>query len=520
MSTHAITADAPPVAGAANSKQQIRGSSVLLAGRMISLTLNFAVSVLLVRALSKSDFGAFSYALAMASLGAVVAACGLDKAVARFVPIYHERGDYPRMLGVMVLALGTILGVGIGLTFAIWGAYGALSELLGNNPLAASLLTILIVLAPLQALDRFIEKLVAAFSRPRAIFWRKHVVGPALKLAAVGSLVLAHTGVHFLAAAYLAATALGVLLYLFMLRDAFREQNLWRQLRQQPMRLPVRELCSYSVPLLSSEAVFVLRGSFAVFLLGYMHANTSVAEFRAVIPVARLNQVVFESFILMFLPVAARMFARGEHASINEMYQRTAVWIAVLTFPVFAVSFVLSKPITVLLFGAEYAESGPVLAVLALGCYVNAAMGFSAVTLKVYGKVKWIVMIDAVAALVALGLGVVLIQRFGAIGAAWSVSLTHVVHNLMNHAALGRLDGIVAFPARYLRAVATLIPITAVMLAIQLFLDPPLAAGVLCVLAGSGLALWLNRDSLDISGTFPELHRLPLVGRLCGGAAR
>ena len=43
--------------------------------------------MLIVRYLSKSDFGAFAYALAVASMGSSMVLFGLDKAIARFVPI-------------------------------------------------------------------------------------------------------------------------------------------------------------------------------------------------------------------------------------------------------------------------------------------------------------------------------------------------------------------------------------------------------------------------------------------------
>jgi len=47
----------------------IRGSSLLFCGRLIGLALNLAVQVLAVRYLSKRDYGAFAYALAVVAMG-------------------------------------------------------------------------------------------------------------------------------------------------------------------------------------------------------------------------------------------------------------------------------------------------------------------------------------------------------------------------------------------------------------------------------------------------------------------
>jgi hypothetical protein len=60
----------PPIDAVPRTKQaavnrQIRGSSLLLIGRTLSMAVNFAVQVLIVRYLSKTDYGAFAYALSI-----------------------------------------------------------------------------------------------------------------------------------------------------------------------------------------------------------------------------------------------------------------------------------------------------------------------------------------------------------------------------------------------------------------------------------------------------------------------
>jgi O-antigen/teichoic acid export membrane protein len=71
------------------TQKNIRGSSILLAGRFLSLAANFAIQVLTVRALSKSDYGAFGYALSVVSFCSNLTVVGLDKTISRFVPIYQ-----------------------------------------------------------------------------------------------------------------------------------------------------------------------------------------------------------------------------------------------------------------------------------------------------------------------------------------------------------------------------------------------------------------------------------------------
>ena len=57
--------------------KQIRGSSLLLVGRLITVVVNYAVQVVIVRYLTKSDFGAFAYALSIEAFVETLIALGL-----------------------------------------------------------------------------------------------------------------------------------------------------------------------------------------------------------------------------------------------------------------------------------------------------------------------------------------------------------------------------------------------------------------------------------------------------------
>src|SRR5687768_8280803 len=154
----------------------------MIVGRFLSLGLNFLVHLLIARYLSKSDFGAFSYALSLVTLGETVATLGLDRAVTRFIPIYDEQKDYPRLFGTLVMVFGTVLTLGLGLILIFWAFPGFISERIITDEQVLGLMTIMIFLSPVQALDTLFNGLFTVFSSPKAIFFRKYVVGPGLRL--------------------------------------------------------------------------------------------------------------------------------------------------------------------------------------------------------------------------------------------------------------------------------------------------------------------------------------------------
>jgi O-antigen/teichoic acid export membrane protein len=516
MTRTAVPPPTPPKLPVDSTRAHIRGSSLLLVGRIVSLGLNFAVQVLTVRYLTKSDYGAFAYALAFVAAGASVGLFGLDKAIARFTPIYHEQGHYHKLFGTLILALTTITGLGAAMILLVYALQGVLARTLINDPLSLSLLLIVIALAPLQAFDHAFQGILAVFARPKAIFFRRHLLGPALKLAAVLLVMAVRGSVYLLAVGYLVGGVIGVLVYVLMVYQILRDQTLWSYFEWRRISLPVREIFTFSVPLLSTDVVLILKGSMVVLLLEFFHGTTGVADFRAVLPVAGLNLVVLHSFKFLFTPLAARLFARDDQQGINNLYWQTAVWIAVFSFPVFALTFSLAEPLTVLLFGQRYAQSGVILALLSLGSYFNAALGFNAYTLRVYGKVAYIVAIDFLSAVIVLALCLWLIPLYGAFGAAVAASAGLVIYNVLNHAGLLLGTGIDLFQGRYLKVYASIGFTAVTLLLIQRLAQPSIITGVILAAVASLFLIRFNRRVLDVTTMFPEVGRIPLLRPLLG----
>src|SRR5262245_18285144 len=254
-----------PVDG--TSGKHIRGSSLLLVGRVIALGLNLVSQILAVRFLSKSDFGAFAFALSVLTLGATISAVGLDEAAARFLPIYRERREHAKILGALALMLWTVLGVGGGIIATLLLRHGTLTHSTPHDPLAASLLLILVRLAPVGAPETLLVSLSAVFSGARAIFFRRHLLGPTLKLVATVAIVGLGGNVRSLAWGTVATGILGTGIFAFTLVRLLRRQGHlahWRHWREQ---VPAREIFSFALPMFGSDMVLFLRTSLVVIML-------------------------------------------------------------------------------------------------------------------------------------------------------------------------------------------------------------------------------------------------------------
>jgi O-antigen/teichoic acid export membrane protein len=495
------------------SVRQIRGSSLLLVGRMISLGTNFLVQVLIVRYLSQEDYGVFAYALSVVAIATTFVGLGTDRAIGRFLPIFQENGRTDAMLGTLLFVMGTIASLGIAVILLVYGLQDLISASLISEQ-AGSLMLILIVLAPIQALDDVLMNGFAVFSNPRAIFFRRYVLNPILRFAVVGLLIFGDRDVEFLAVGYVATGAIGVAVYGVLFFRLLRRSGMLPRGARPTLSFPIREVLAFSIPLLTTDLVYILLNATDVLVLGAYTDAETVASYRVIQPVAALNLIVLQSFTLLFIPASARLFAREDHEGMRSLYWQTAAWVAVASFPIFALTFALAEPLTVLLFEERYASSATYLAIIALGRYYDAALGFNGLTLRVFGNMRAVVAVNLVAAAINLVLLLVLIPPFGALGAAIATGSTLVVFNSLKQYALHRVVGVRLFEPEYLRVYLAIIGATVGLLAVEYFLDPPLIVGLVLVGIASLVVLSAGRHHLQLADTFPELDRLPLIRRI------
>jgi O-antigen/teichoic acid export membrane protein len=493
------------------TRKHIRGSSLLLFGRMLSLGINFFTQVLMVRYLSTRDFGVFAYGLAVVGFFRLFASLGLQDAIPRFVPIYQENREYGKMFGTIFLAMGAVLATGIVIVAVVWQAPMVLMPFMNHESLPSlGVLSILIALVPVETADALLDGLFASFAGTRDIFFRRYLLGPGLKFVVVVLLLWMKSTIMFLAYGYLVAGATGVLVYGSLLIKLLREQGLLQRFRLKDIDIPFRETLAFVLPGLISALAMCISPVNA-FLLGRLRTMPEVAFYRAAGPVAELNNIVFASFTLLYTPLAARLFARADYRGINGLYWRTATWMSVLSFPIFAVTFSLAKPLTMFLYGARYAPSGPVLALLSLASYFNVLLGFNLQTLKVIKRWRYVVHVSALTTFANLVVTTALIKQYGVIGAAIGSAVTPTGYNLLLQAGLTPTADFHIFDRRYLSVYLTIASgacglfLVGSLTSLSFYSLLPFAACIsFCVFA-------VAKKKLSIAESFPELRRLPFM---------
>jgi O-antigen/teichoic acid export membrane protein len=494
--------------------RQLRGSSLLLAGRVLSKFVNFGIQIAIVRLLTKDDYGAFAYGLALALAGELIVKFGLGRGANRYVPYYAERGDRAEVIGTLALASSVILGLGaICFALLLWISTLGWSGFPSGE--GGRVVLILAALAPIQALDTICIQTLACFSKPRAIFFRKHVLGPALRAGAVAGVFFAGGSSEMLAAAYFAGGVVGILVCIRLTLTELHAHGIL-PLPFAEWRVPWRPLFRFSIPLISSDLVFITLTAVTTVLLMSTHGEAGVASMRAVVPAAALNVLVAQSFGLLFMPAAIRVHAQGDRAGLRRHHWQSSAWVAVLSFPIFALTFGVAPDLVPVLLGSQYAESASLLALLAFGHYLSVCMGFNGEMLQVLERTRAIVWTDIMMIGLGASLAALLCPAYGPLGAAVSVTVARLSGTLVRQVVLLRTTDLGPVPRSFVYIWLRVLVASAFIGIFGWLWQPPLL-GQLAVVALASLALLRSTASqLDLEGSFPELLRIPLFSRLAG----
>ena len=115
---------------------------------------------------------------------------------------------------------------------------------------------------------------------------------------------------------------------------------------------------------------------------------------------------------------------------LDRTARQSARWMTLLAGPPLAL-FLLFPGFMMGLFGDEFRAGAPLLAVLAVGQFINVATGSVGYLLIMSGHEKWILNRSIFIAAISLALNLLLIPRFGTLGAAMATAISVASTNLI-----------------------------------------------------------------------------------------
>jgi O-antigen/teichoic acid export membrane protein len=132
------------------------------------------------------------------------------------------------------------------------------------------------------------------------------------------------------------------------------------------------------------------------------------------------------SFTPLLLSTMSKMVGNGEHEH-ARILSRDAIRLVLGMVPFAAMASGASHEVVLLIFGANFAAAGPLLAWLIFGQVAGAMIAVAFVVLIVAQRPGWSTVIAGPMLALALAGHYLLVPRFGSIGAAWVTTTLEIV---------------------------------------------------------------------------------------------
>lgn len=411
----------------AAARRILSNTASLLASDVVNRGTTFLLYALVARYLGAFAFGQLSLALTLFYTFQVVAALGLKTLITREVARDPEATAAYLLNGSAVAAAASLLSIA-----ALW----LLVWLMGYGRQTAFLILLLSLGLLPFSLSAICEAVFQAWERMHLIAW---ATVPA-NLAKAGLAFLALSG----------GCELYHLVLLVLLTAAATAGLEWHLVRRHITRPRAGLDLGFSLAMVRSTATFLgidlaiaLWSSLPILLLGRLAGEEAVGLYSAAAQLLVPVGLVFQNVEQTLFPLMCRRFDPS-FQGLKQVAERVLEFLLILALPISVGLFALAGPVLRCLYGSEeFLAAAPVLGILVWGVVLKALTHALGQVLLAGRRERITLRIVVVNALVSLVLGLLLISRFGPVGAALAALLAGTVNALQHYLPVsGMLRGI------------------------------------------------------------------------------
>jgi O-antigen/teichoic acid export membrane protein len=406
-------------------------SGGVFAGSIVVLVIGFGSNFVLARYFGSGVVGRYALVLNVVTLVGILSIFGFDQGLVKYVPQYRETDDFEQLHRTLSDALSASTFLALLTGGSLVAGHDLLATRLFDDPdLSGPLFWAGCMLLP-HTLFKVLGGLYKGFKYAAYYKFAGQVLLKGLFL--VGVLILSVTeyrgivwvvGLYFVAYllvcgclfAGLRSFELDVGRVISGLRDTFTLDPDESQ----------RVFFAFSGSMILISAVTMLGSRIDIFMLGIFVESSSIGRYKIAMLVANAVGFALGAINAIFPSFVSELFARGAYREMERLYSTLTRWIILLNLPPVLSMCFFPEPILAF-FGSEYTTASNVLIVLALGRFANASVGSNGHILKMGENERLVFVNNALMAAINVVLNLLLIPRFGIVGAAIATALSTLV---------------------------------------------------------------------------------------------
>jgi O-antigen/teichoic acid export membrane protein len=409
------------------SVKVLEGTAIAVVGEAVSVTTIYAVSIVIARVVGAAGMGTYAQAMAVITLGILVAQMGLDLGVLRMISLYRVTDDLPHLKGSVVFSTRAVSLLGFVVAIVIFFSAGLLATRVFSDNQLIFVLRAISVTVPILAVRSIWLNVAQGFDNTIARILVGKVFAPVGNVVVLLGLltVWGNSWGAIVVANVLSAFTSCILAY-----------AVYRHLVRVRLKLSAttpqydrKGWYSFSVPLWLGQLLSSSLPRLTLLLLGYFANSSQVGIFEIACKLALLVQLPLDMAGLIVAPRLADLVHKDQLRQLTGLMGGILQWMLVICVLLFIALFLFVEPL-LRLFGNDFGAGVPLVHILIIGHLINVVTGPVGILLVVSGRSK-LHMVNAISAfLLNIGLSLILIPALGSRGAAWSVTIGEIALNI------------------------------------------------------------------------------------------
>ncbi len=483
-----------------------RGGALSLVGFVVAAAAGFLLTVVVARGLGPSGAGTFFTLVGVVTIGSTVVRLGADTGLVWALPRAAALGRRAEAAATVRTAVVPVVALGVLGALGVLAAAPVLAPLVGDGDPAS--VDVLRLGAPALLLAGVLAVLVGGLRGSGGVgayTLLQNVVLPGLRCLLVLGGVVVGVGVGGVVVLWsvplvVVCAAAGLLLS----RRVRREGRAGGAAR--PLPAVARDFWGFALPRSASAVLEVVLVWSDVLLVAALTSPAEAGVYAAASRFVTTGTMVEAAARVAVAPRVSRLLAVGDLVEASRLHSQTTTWVVALSWPIYLV-LGLGGAFALSLFGPGFVDGATALAVLCVAMLGAMLTGNSQTMLLMSGRSSWQLGNRVLAVVLNLSLLLVLVPRYGYLGAALAWGTTILVDSVIVYLEVRWLVGLRTEPRPVLVAVAAAVLCFGLPFLCARVVDPGGAFGFLLALLLSGasyaiigLRLWRSRTTGSLRG--------------------
>ena len=431
-------------------KKVVKGTGVVFIGTILGTLLGFVFRVIVVRYISKAEYGLLSLSLAMINILSMVSCLGFINGVPRFISYALGKKEYGKVWATIKTSIYLVAAFSIGFALILFFFSSHIADFF-HEPDLASVIKIITFLLPLIALTELLISILRGLEDVKAKVYFQDIFSMGIKIFIISVVILLGFSFNGVICTYLISNFLTLFFLVYYTKNRLFG-SIPRKLNSNFSIL--KELLCFSLPLLGSSIFNLLRQRLTILFLGYFKTADVVGLYNAALPLAQLISMPLTAITFIYLPIASQLYAQHNIQDMKTLYTTVTKWTFCITLPIFLCMFLAPKLIIRVLFGVKYIEASTALQILLFGFFIHTLLGPNGMTLVSLGKTKIMLFCSAIGTFTGIIAAILLIPHYGLNGAATSSFTSLIIMNFSSSLFLFKTSTVHPFSNDYIKPIS------------------------------------------------------------------